>query len=116
MSPRSLIVDSRGPSGRDRVRSRGEALQQLAADEYDAIDLYTSRPGRDDYQLVEYLAGTWPAFLHRVTVRTITRGRPSATWSHESSSFVLTAPARLPARRRRIDESPSIRVAASARG
>jgi hypothetical protein len=113
MAPRSLIVDSRGPSGRDRVRSRGEALQRLTADEYDTIELHTAKPGRDDYELVAYLAGTWPAFLQRVTVRTITRGRTSAEWSHETGRFVLT-PAQF-VRRRSVPQSAGLQLAAASR-
>ncbi|HET7434623.1 MAG TPA: hypothetical protein VFN10_07930 [Thermoanaerobaculia bacterium] len=92
MPPRLLIVDSRGRAGRDRARSRGEALQQLAENEYDAIELHTTAPGRDDYGLVAYLAATWPQFLQQVTLRTITRGRASAEWHHESARFIIIAP------------------------
>jgi hypothetical protein len=111
MLQRSLTVARDGIAGPDRVRSRGEALQRLTADEYDTIELYTKEAGRDEYDLVAYLAGTWPAFLERLTVRTITRGRVSAEWDHQSARFVL-APPRI-ARRPRLRQPPHL-LAASA--
>ena len=92
MPSRLLIVDSRGNSGRDRARSRSEALQQLTAREYDTIELRTSLPGRDEYDLVAYLAATWPDVLQKLTLRTVTPGRASAQWDHAAARFVLTAP------------------------
>jgi hypothetical protein len=114
MPPRSLIVDSRGVSGRDRARSRSEALHQLTLNEYDTIELYTRTPGRDDYDLITYLAATWPTFLQRVTVRTITAGRPSSLWNQEAARFVLATPAaiRPPSRRRPVHEQNEMRSAA----
>jgi hypothetical protein len=79
-------------SGRDRACSRSEALQQITANEYDTILLYTNAPGRDDYGLVTYLAATWPAFLQHLSVRTITPGRASAEWSHHAGRFVTVPP------------------------
>jgi hypothetical protein len=75
-------------SGRDRASSRSEALLQITMNEYDAIDLYTRTPGRDEYELVAYLAATWPSFLQRLTIRTLTPGRMSYLWSHQEARFV----------------------------
>jgi hypothetical protein len=89
-------------------------LHQLTLDEYDSIDLYTRTPGRDDYDLITYLAATWPSVLQRVTVRTITPGRPSSVWSQEAARFVIAAPTaiRPPSRRRPAHEQSEMRSAA----
>ena len=92
MPSRSLVVDSRGVSGPDRASSRSEALRQITLNEYDAIDLYTRTPGRDEYELVAYLAATWPDFLQRLTIRTITPGRPAFVWNHDAARFVAAPP------------------------
>jgi hypothetical protein len=113
MPARSLIVDSRGPSERDRVRSRSEALQRLTAARYDTIELHTTTPGRDDYELVAYLSGIWPAYLQHVTVRTITQGRTSAEWNHATGRFVLAPPR--PRRSRSVPHSAGTQLAAARR-
>jgi len=98
---RTLIIDSRGPAGPDRARSRSEALQLMTATEYDTIVLHTVTGGRDDYDLVVYLAGTWPSFLRHINIRTITPGYPSYQWNHDTASFHV-----LPAPRQRLREFP----------
>jgi CheY-like chemotaxis protein len=90
MPLRILTVDSRGPAGPDRARSRDEALQQITENDYDLIELHTARPGLDDYGLVKYLRGTWPGFLDRVAVRTMTPGRASSEWNDAAKHFIVT--------------------------
>ena len=113
MPERSLVVDSRGVSGLHRVRSRSEALQQLTVEEYDTIELYTSRPGIDEYGLVAYLAGTWPTFLQRLTIRTTTPGRPASQWNHEQARFIVAVPPdrRRQRRRKRSQSAPASALA-----
>ena len=110
--PRSLIVDSRGAAGPDRARSRAEALQQMTANEYDAIELHTAAPGVDEYGLMTYLAATWPTFLQHVAVRTVTGGRTSAEWNHATSSFVAL-PAPVGRRGRREYDRPHVPAVAA---
>lgn len=112
MTKRLLILDSRGSSGPDRARSRGEALEQMAINEYDAIELRTSVPGRDEYGLIPYLAATWPAYLQQLTLRTVTPGSPAAEWSHEQSRFILARrPPRAARRRSEVEVSAARAVA-----
>jgi hypothetical protein len=107
MPLRMLIVDSRGPSGRHRARSRQEALERITENEYDAIELRTARPGCDPYGLVSYLSGIWPAFFQRLVIRTKTNGGASAEWSHELGAFVVARRSAVRRLARRTTESVS---------
>src|SRR5688572_26123574 len=89
---RTLTIDSRGPAGHDRARSRREALQLMTATEYDTIVLHTETAGRDEYDLITYLAGTWPSFLQHITIRTITPGHLSYQWNYATASFHVLPP------------------------
>ena len=114
-SSRTLIVDSRGPSGAHRARSRREALQCMNANEYDSILLHTETPGRDEYGLISYLAATWPSFLQHLTIRTVTRGARSYQWNHDAACFDLLATP--PGRRREFSRhsQPSVALTVATR-
>jgi len=84
---RTLFIDSRAPARQDCARSRGEALERLAAGEYDTIVLHTATAGLDEYDLVAYLAATWPLFLRQVTIRTVTPGADAWQWNHQKACF-----------------------------
>jgi hypothetical protein len=86
-APRTLVIDGRASAAKDRVPSRREALRSLAANEYDTIVLHTEIPGRDDYDLVSYLAATWPTLLHQLTIRTMTPGHRSYQWNPAKACF-----------------------------
>ena len=73
----------------------------MTATGYDTIVLHTVPGGHDDYDLVVYLAGTWPSFLRHTNIRTTTPGHLSYQWNHDAASFhVLAAP------RQRLREFP----------
>jgi hypothetical protein len=92
-TPRTLHVERAAPPSRDRARSREEALSRLVVAEYDTIVLHTRTPGHDDYQLVAYLAGTWPHFLRTLTVRSVCGGA-THVWNAATARFdrEFTAP------------------------
>jgi CheY-like chemotaxis protein len=94
-SSSTLIVDSRGPSGAHRARSRGEALERITANVYDSIVLHTEMAGRDEYDLISYLAATWPVFLRQLAIHTMTASGSSCQWNHETASLdALPSPQR----------------------
>jgi hypothetical protein len=96
--PRTLHVDRDALPSRDRARSLEEALSRLVADEYGTVVLHTRTPGRDDYDLVSYLAGTWPHFLRSITLRSVC-GATAHVWNLAAGRFERESPA--PARMRR---------------
>ncbi|HEX8407999.1 MAG TPA: hypothetical protein VF883_03985 [Thermoanaerobaculia bacterium] len=111
-SSRTLVIDSRGPAGQDRARSRSEALQLLTAAEYDSLVLQTEIAGRDEYDLIAYLTATWPSFLQTITIRTVTPGRPSYQWNHGTAAFhVLPRSPRLRERAHRSQRAAAPTVA-----
>jgi hypothetical protein len=62
----------------DRARTLEEALTLIITGEYDTVVLHTRTPGRDDYGLIDYLAGTWPDFLRTLTVLCVSEREPAS--------------------------------------
>lgn len=62
---------------------------------YSAIEFFSDAPGKDEYDLLKYLAEIWPSYLETLTVRLIPQGRAPMVWSREENRFVLEAPASL---------------------
>lgn len=85
-SPRTLHLDRDALPSRDRASTLEEALSRLVADDYDTIILHTRTPGRDDYDLVSYLIGTWPQFLSSIKLRTVC-GASSHLWNVSHCRF-----------------------------
>jgi hypothetical protein len=83
---KTLLVDPRGETSEYRARSLEDAVAQLIGGEYDTVILYNAA-GRDELGLVEYLAGTWPSFLHSLVVKSVS---PDGTyvWERRSGHFV----------------------------
>ena len=88
---RTLHVERNALPSRDCARSLEEALSRLIAADYDTIVLHTRTPGCDDYQLVAYLAGTWPQFLQTLTIRSVCRGT-THLWNLATGRFERVAP------------------------
>ena len=114
-APRTLHVERDALPSRDCARSLEEALSRLIAADYDTIVLHTRTPGCDDYQLVAYLAGTWPQFLQTLTIRSVCRGT-THVWNLATGGFERVAPRFGPRQRELPLSNAAARAAAGGTG